>query len=393
MSQITEYNATEAGLAELRQRYAGIAFDLTSTKGDKEARAARKELVTLRTSLEAKRKELKAPALEHARLIDAEAARIKGEIEALECPIDAQIKADEARRERERQEKAEREAQRVAGHQAAVQSIRSIPVNAVGFASEKLRAVIGSLEETTYGDEMEEFQPLAERAKADALGQLQALLTKAEAAEAEAKRLAEERAELERQRAEQARIAAEAEKRRQQEEAAAAEARRQAEAAAAEQRRAQEAEAVAAKAKMEAEAREARERIERQEREARERIAEQERKAKAERDAAEAAARAAREAQEALERAQRRAEEDRLRAEREAAEARQREAEEAARKVREAEEAAQAEKRHQAQLRLDARTMLETFVERFGSVPEYEDIARDIAVFLHGQTQLSKVAA
>ena len=102
MSALTEYNPTEAALADLRQRYADVAFDLTTTKGDKEARAARKELVTLRTSLEAKRKELKAPALERAKLIDTEAKRIEAAILELEEPIDAQIKADEARRERER---------------------------------------------------------------------------------------------------------------------------------------------------------------------------------------------------------------------------------------------------------------------------------------------------
>lgn len=71
-------------------------WDVSTTKGDREARAARKELVTLRTSLEAKRKELKAPALERAKLIDTEAKRIEAEIRSLEDPIDALIVADGA---------------------------------------------------------------------------------------------------------------------------------------------------------------------------------------------------------------------------------------------------------------------------------------------------------
>mgnify|MGYP000576626776 CR=1 FL=1 len=94
-SALAEYSPTAAALADLRQRFAGVVWDVTTTKGNNEARAARLELVKLRTSLEAKRKELKAPALERSRLIDAEAARITGEIVALERPIDEQIKVAE----------------------------------------------------------------------------------------------------------------------------------------------------------------------------------------------------------------------------------------------------------------------------------------------------------
>ena len=97
-TEIAEYSVTTAALAELRQRFGNVAFDLTTTKGDKEARAARLELVRLRTSLEAKRKELKAPALERSRLIDAEAKRITAAIDELEAPIDEQITAVERQR-------------------------------------------------------------------------------------------------------------------------------------------------------------------------------------------------------------------------------------------------------------------------------------------------------
>lgn len=111
---IVEYSATEAALAALRQKYAGVVFDLTTTKGDKEARAARLELTTLRTSLEKKRQQFKEPALKFGKKIDSEAARVTAEIRALEDPIDQQIKADEARRAAE---KAERE--RIAAFDAA----------------------------------------------------------------------------------------------------------------------------------------------------------------------------------------------------------------------------------------------------------------------------------
>lgn len=101
-TKIAEYSPTAAALAELRQRFGNIAFDLSTTKGDKDARAARLELVRLRTGLETKRKELKAPALERSRLIDDEAKRITAAILELETPIDEQIKAAEAAKEAER---------------------------------------------------------------------------------------------------------------------------------------------------------------------------------------------------------------------------------------------------------------------------------------------------
>ena len=54
-SAVVEYSATEAALADLRSRYQNVVFDVATTKGDKAARAARLELVTLRTTLEKKR--------------------------------------------------------------------------------------------------------------------------------------------------------------------------------------------------------------------------------------------------------------------------------------------------------------------------------------------------
>ena len=89
---IAEYSPTEAALAELQERFGGVVWDLTTVKGNADARAARRELVTLRTNLEAKRKALKAPALEYAKRIDSEAKRIAAAIGAVEEPIDAQIK-------------------------------------------------------------------------------------------------------------------------------------------------------------------------------------------------------------------------------------------------------------------------------------------------------------
>jgi hypothetical protein len=52
---LVSYSRTEAAIAELKARYSGVRFDLATTAGDRAARAARLELVRLRTSLDAKR--------------------------------------------------------------------------------------------------------------------------------------------------------------------------------------------------------------------------------------------------------------------------------------------------------------------------------------------------
>lgn len=200
---IAEYSPTAAALADLRARFADVVFDVTTTKGDKEARAARMELVKLRTSLEAKRKELKAPALERSRLIDAEAKRIEAEILALETPIDEQIKAEEARRERERQAKAEAERRRVAAIQERIDEIKAFPVRAAGSKSSiVMEARIGDLVAIEIDDTFAEFRPAAEAAHAQALATMRELLEGARTHEEEVRRLRAEQEALEQQRRE-----------------------------------------------------------------------------------------------------------------------------------------------------------------------------------------------
>lgn len=199
---IVEYTKTEAALADLRARYKGVAFDLTTTKGDKEARAARLELVTLRTSLEKKRKTFKIPAIEFGKKIDAEAQRITAEIEALEKPIDDQIRADEARREAEKEAKRQAEAARVQNHLAAIGKIRNWVTMAEGLPSERLAKGVGALEAMAFGDECEDHKPQYEAARNETLATLRKMHADTLAREEEAKR-------LEAQRQEQERVAAE----------------------------------------------------------------------------------------------------------------------------------------------------------------------------------------
>ena len=210
---LVEYSRTAAALADLQARYKGAEFDLTTTAGDKAARAARLELKTLRTSLEAKRQEFKAPALEFGRRIDAEAKRLTTEILALESPIDQQIKADEERREAERAARAEAERQRVAAIRQRIDNMQALVNRCAGADSATIAARVGLLQSIAIDDTFAEFSGEAEMCKTSALAQLSELHAASVAAEQEAARIkAEQEAEAARlaaERAEQQRIAAE----------------------------------------------------------------------------------------------------------------------------------------------------------------------------------------
>lgn len=200
VTAIAEYSATEAALGELKQRLQGAKYEVTTTAGMDTARKDRRELVTLRTSLEAKRKEIKAPALAHCKLIDDEAKRITGELVALEQPIDAQIKAEEDRKAAILAEKKRLEAERVATIQARIDKLKAIPIDAVQQKLDALalEGLIARLEAVQLGAEFAELLEAAKTAKTDVLDSLKLMLTALQEKEAEEKSLQAERENAER---------------------------------------------------------------------------------------------------------------------------------------------------------------------------------------------------
>lgn len=349
---VAEFDRVAAGLAELQSKYKGVVYDVASPKGMKEAIEARREIRTPRLEVERIRKAAKAPILELGRKLDSEAQRITKALLAIEEPVDAAIKAEEARKEREKQEKIELEMRRVAALHERVAELRGCQTLTASSGSELIAGHIADLEKLTVDDSFEEFRQQAEDAKVAGLSRLRDLHAAALAHEAEHARIQAEREELARLRAEQARREAEerariAEEERQARIAREAEAARQAE----QLRRQREEEAAAAAARQAIiDAENARIRSE-QEAE-RKRIAEESARLAAERAESERKAREAREAQEAEER--------RIAAERAALEREQREAREAeerkAREQREREETEAAAERK----RLERRKLMET---------------------------------
>lgn len=335
-TEIAEYSPTAAALAELRQKYEQAVFDTTTPNGMAKAIAARRELREVRVNLEKLRKELKAPALERSRLIDAEAKALTTQIEAMEEPIDQQIKAEEERKAAEKAERERIEREKLAALQARVADIRATAVKCVGETSNDIAGHIIILTRLEIDDTFGVMQGEAHIAKAETISTMRDMHAAALAQEAEAERLRIEREELEAQRKAQEEQAAK-------DRAELAKLRAEAEAR---QRAADE------RARIEREAIEA-ERCKQAEEAAALRAAEEAKRAEEERKAA-----AIRDAEEA-ELARQRAE----------IEEQRRIVEESARKV---------------QSGYDA---LQSFVDRFGAEKEFSTIAKQISKWLTAKNQ------
>lgn len=160
---ISEYNPIEAGLQELRRKYANVAVDVATPKALEEAKRVRAEIREPRYECEKVRKALKAPALAHAKLIDTEAARITAELLAIETPWDDAIKAEEQRKELEKEAKAAAERARVMAINEKIAHLRGFTSLALECrTSERVAVLIAKLKaiEPTEAD-YAEFLPEA----------------------------------------------------------------------------------------------------------------------------------------------------------------------------------------------------------------------------------------
>jgi colicin import membrane protein len=210
---LAEFDTISKGFAELRQKHGNVVFDIKTAKGLTAAKAARTEIREPRFKVEHVRIEAKRKILSLGKKLDADAERLTAMIREIEDPIDAQITAEEDRKEQERLAKIEAENRRVAEIQARINNdIRATVTMAAGRTSYEIAAIISELEKLTIDDTFEEFQSVAEEARDAALGRLRQMHAAAVAQEAEQARIRAEREELARLR--------EAEQRRQAEELA-----------------------------------------------------------------------------------------------------------------------------------------------------------------------------
>jgi hypothetical protein len=202
ISPLDPLKRIDAGLAVLKAE--AKPFDVATTEGNRAARAFRLKCVSLRTSVDDAYEFVNRPLLIYQRDARALRDKIKSGVLELEQPVDQAIKADEAKKEAERQAKLDAERARVDRLGERIDEIKGVAARAVGKPAAEVLAKIQLLTGMAIGPSFQEFQQAAERARDVALATLRELHTAVVAQEAEAARLAAERADLDRRQAEQA---------------------------------------------------------------------------------------------------------------------------------------------------------------------------------------------
>lgn len=218
---IVAYNPIRAGIKQMQEKYGKTVFSVATTKDMEATKEARAEVREVRYNVEKIRKALKAPALAYSKRIDDEAKEYTEAILAIEGPIDDLIKAEEHRKADEKTKREQEERERALRVQQAIDDISRTVVTAVALSAEaiddlivKLQGIEVTLEQ--FGDRAGE----AEAARQQTMVKLREMRDTAAAREAEAQRLANERADLERRQAEQEKAQAEAKAKADAEEAA-----------------------------------------------------------------------------------------------------------------------------------------------------------------------------
>lgn len=363
--KIAEYSVTAQKLAEVKGRLSNIVYDFTKVGELQRALKDRAEVRGYRLNLEKLRKEIKAPALERCDMIDDEARSLRLDLESIEFPIDASIKAEETRKEREKEEAEQRERDRIDTIQRKIQELAGLPTAVAGRTSAEIteQLKVARAFDLAFATE---YKEAARAAQERAVAALEQLLAGAEAQEKRAREDAElrkrEQEELERLRRDKAeRDAAEEKANREKQAKIIEEAKARAAQEAAEKARRDE-ETRAHRERLDAEERAAREKREAEEKASRERIQREEEATRAKLRAEQEV----RDREEAESREQRRVQEERI----------------ATESKRVAEERRELD-RKAAEL-ADGTALLRTFVDKYGEREEFAAIAKTIKQFLDG---------
>lgn len=180
-------------LAILKAEADAITPDASTTAGMDiciKYRAAFRDDV--RIAGEKARVERKAPILIIGKLLDTKYAELKGEVAPYEAKFDGAIEAEKKRKE----ELKAAEAARVEQIRLRIAAIRELPLQAVGQSAEVIAMMMVALEADEPDEAFGVMLDAAKVARAEVLTKLTALHVAATETEAEAARIAAERAEL-----------------------------------------------------------------------------------------------------------------------------------------------------------------------------------------------------
>lgn len=202
---VQEFNVTDATIEEIKEYE---KLNIKDTVSEKTVRKCRANVRSLRTDVEARRKELKAPLIKREKLIDDTAKILTSRILPTERRLNEKIKAVEAEKERKRKEKEQKERERLQAIQSLMEKLQAACSIQYGKTSEQIQADLDHLKlfEISSVDYQERTEE-AEGIKAQGISQIEQALKDRQKyeqeqaeLEAERKRQEEERQKMEAER-------------------------------------------------------------------------------------------------------------------------------------------------------------------------------------------------
>ena len=191
---LAQFAAIKPEITALGAKYANVAYDVKTTKGMNDAKAARLELREKgRFMLQRTEKRIKDEANDLKRVVADEVAALVKIIEPVETAIHEQITAEETRKAEEKAKAEKAEAERKQKLQDGIAGIRAMLERAAGQPPEKIEAAIKAMEAWTFP--AERWQEFAHEA-ADATCKTIEKLRQLHAQAVEAARLAAENERL-----------------------------------------------------------------------------------------------------------------------------------------------------------------------------------------------------
>ena len=170
---LAHFDALEAPLRALAERYRAVAFDVSTPKGLAAAKKAREDLrENGRYAVQRAEAEFKTAVNDAKKAVAPKVEQLVAIIKPVEDSVDAQIKAREAAIEEEKRA----EAARKAAHLENITLIAGWAQRAHGQPADKLAGAIAFVEGIDVSEAaFEEFAPAAEKAKAEVLAKLNLL--------------------------------------------------------------------------------------------------------------------------------------------------------------------------------------------------------------------------
>lgn len=187
-------------VADLKQRFANVAWDLTTKKGVDSLKDAIRQAQQPRYDLQNMTAELKTKMAHVSKAIGGELEAVQAGFGEVENPL-LKILADHTESEKKaKKQREEAAAARRIAFDVKLNAIRANAARCEGISAERIeRGIAGVSGIAITADEWQEFAVEADMAKADTLGKMRELHAKAvrdEAAAAETARLAEENQRL-----------------------------------------------------------------------------------------------------------------------------------------------------------------------------------------------------